>query len=98
MKEAGKLTSDKIAFLSNCGEFTIFSYLNSVIKFRTSRHLLRYTKILEWNNGYLVVMAKYDNSPAEEEEYIDLIPILKNLYFDSDKFLKNISEVKISYD
>ena len=29
------------------------------------------------------------------EEYIDLIPILKNLYFDTDEFCKQIKEVKV---
>lgn len=38
---------DKIAALSNNGEITIFSYADKVIRFRTSRHLVRYTKVLE---------------------------------------------------
>jgi len=92
------MKNQKVAFLSHQGEFTIFSFANYVIRFRTSRHLEKYTEILESDNGYLVVMAKYDNSSIEEEEYIDLIPILKNLYFDADKFVRNISEVKIRYD
>ncbi len=37
--------------------------------------LERYTEIREWDNGYLVVMAKYAHSPEPEEEYIDLVPI-----------------------
>ena len=52
-------------------------------------------QILEWDNGYIVVMAKYDNSPEDEEEYIDLIPILENLYIEPETFLQNIKEVKI---
>ena len=43
-------------------------------------------------------MAKYKNSPCEEEEYIDLVPILKNLYFDVDRFLAPIEGVSIRYD
>ena len=31
----------------------------------------------------------------EEEEYIDLIPILENLYFDSKVFLAPIEKVKV---
>lgn len=32
------------------------------------------------------------------EEYIDLIPILKNLYFDTDEFCKQIKGVKVAND
>ncbi len=54
----------------------------------------RYTKIVEWDNGYLVVMAKYKEMP-EVEEYMDLIPILNMLYYDTERFLKRIKEVRI---
>ena len=60
----------------------------------TSKRLERYTKILEWDHGYLVVMVKYHDLD-EVEEYIDLIPILDNLYYDVDEFLTPIKEVKI---
>ena len=85
------------AFLSNQDDFTSFSCGDFLIRFKTSKHLERYTKILEWDKGYLVVMAKYDNSLEEEEEYIDLIPILDNLYIDSDKFLEGVTEVLLKY-
>lgn len=32
------------------------------------------------------------------EEYIDLLPILENLYIDPQTFLKPIKSVKIEYD
>ena len=67
------------AFLNNSGNFTSFTYAGRTIRFRTPSSLERYTDILEWDKGYLVVMAKYKGAPAEEE-YIDLIPILNNLY------------------
>lgn len=41
-------------------------------------------------------MAKYEGC-GEEEEYIDLIPILENLYFDPDEFLNPIQKVRIEY-
>lgn len=86
----------KCAILSNQKVFTSFSYNDLTIRFRTSEQLERYTKILEWDKGYLVVMAQYKNHPEKEEkEYIDLIPILDNLYIDADQFLAPISEVKI---
>ena len=86
------------ALLDNNGLFTSFTFGNKVIRFRTSAHLVKYTRVLEWDNGYIVVMAQYDNSPDEEEEYIDLIPILENLYIEPEDFLRNIKEVKIKND
>ena len=84
------------AILSSEGEYTIFEFNADRIKFATSNRLERYTKILEWDQGYLVVNARY-KGVGEVEEYIDLIPILENLYYDVEKFLKNIKEVRIEY-
>ena len=50
----------------------------------------------EWDKGYLVVMAKYKNL-NEVEQYIDLVPILQNLYYDVDEFLTPVKEVQIDY-
>mgnify|MGYP001537904445 CR=1 FL=1 len=60
------------AILSSNGNYTLFSFNGYVIRFRTSSKLERYTKILEWENGYIAVTAKYKGLP-EEEEYIDLV-------------------------
>ncbi len=84
------------AILSSDRNFTSFTYDHHVIRFRTSSRLERYTKVMEWVHGYLVVMAKYEGM-EEIEEYIDLIPILENLYFDADEFLKPIKKVGIVY-
>lgn len=62
----------------------------------TSNRLERYTKVVEWDHGYFVVMAKYKNI-GEVEEYIDLIPILNKLYYNTDEFLKAIKAVRIDY-
>lgn len=62
----------------------------------TSNRLERYTKVVKWDHGYLVVMAKYKNI-SEVEEYIDLIPILNKLYYNTDEFLKAIKKVRIDY-
>ena len=62
----------------------------------TSNCLEIYTKVVEWDHGYLVVMAKYKNI-GEVEEYIDLILILNKLYYNADEFLKAIKEVRIDY-
>ena len=41
-------------------------------------------------------MAKYKNL-NEVEQYIDLVPILQNLYYDVDEFLTPVKEVQIDY-
>jgi hypothetical protein len=86
---------DNCAILKNSGEFTIFQFNSQVIRFVTSSRLERYTKVLEWDHGYLVVMAKYKNLD-EVEEYIDLRPILRRLYYDVDGFLSQIKEIRIN--
>lgn len=48
-------------------------------------------------SGYIVVMADYEGL-GETEEYIDLLPILKNLYINPETFLKSIKSVKIDYN
>ena len=83
-----------IAYLSNKDEYTFFKYGDRVIKFLTSKNLEKYTSVVEWDNGYLVVNSK-NYGKEEEEDYIDLIPILKNLYMNPSEFLKGISEVRI---
>ncbi len=82
------------ALLTNDDTYTIFEFNGQKIRFVTSKKLEKYTKIIEWDNGYLVVMAKYQGIP-EVEEYIDLIPILEMLYYDVNSFLSPIKEVKI---
>lgn len=84
------------AILTSEGEYTIFEYNKDRIKFATSDRLKRYTKIMEWDHGYIVVNAEY-KGVGEVEEYIDLVPILENLYYDVDKFLEPIKEVRIEY-
>jgi hypothetical protein len=51
----------------------------------------------KWDDGYLVVLAKYSHNTELEEEYIDLNPILESLYIDPVVFLKPIKSVRIAY-
>ena len=85
------------AYLSNNGEYTTFSFGGRTLTFLTSKSLERYTNVIEWDNGYLVVMAKYSTRPTEEEEYIDLSPILENLYMNAEVFLNPIQQVEVRY-
>ena len=85
-----------VATLSNDKQFTSFTYNGTKIRFAAPNCLEKYTKVLEWDNGYLVVLALYNG--VETEEYIDLIPILRDLYIDPVAFLAPIRGVKIAYD
>ena len=89
------MNGDK-AYLSNDKDMIKFQYGDKIIRFRGAYSLERFTAVKEWDNGYLVVMAKYRHNKEPEEEYIDLIPILKNLYFDPETFLAPIKEVRVA--
>lgn len=83
------------ATLGKDKEFTVFKYGSHTIRFLAPHSLERYTAIKSWDQGYLVVMAKYKHNMESEEEYIDLGPILKDLYYSPEAFLRPIKEVKL---
>ena len=78
------------AFISNDDNFTIFKYKNYTIRFKAPYSLEKYTDIVGWDDGYLVIMAKYKHNKESEEEYIDLVPILENLYIEPKIFMRSI--------
>ena len=84
------------AYLSNDKDMIKFQYGEKIIRFRGPYSLERFTSVKEWDNGYMVVMAKYQHNQESEEEYIDLVPILQNLYLDVDKFLNPIKAVEVA--
>ena len=99
MQKVGQnVGAENQALLSNRDGFTVFQFGKHTIRFRAPDSLERYTEIKEWDNGYLVVMAKYTQNDAPEEEYIDLVPVLRNLFFDAAAFLQPIKEVKVCYE
>ena len=85
------------AYLSNEGQYTIFSFGDFRLKFIAPYSLERYESVVNWDNGYLVVMAKYAHNKDSEEEYIDLLPILKSLYINPKDFLSPIKSVEVRY-
>ncbi len=85
------------AILSSGGGFTAFSFGRYNIRFRAPYSLERYVDVVKWDDGYLVVRAKYSHNTEPEEEYIDLKPILDGLYIDSASFLKPIKSVRVAY-
>ncbi len=86
------------AILSSEENYTVFRFGNDRIRFKSPYSLERYINVKEWDHGYLVVTAKYSHNDKAEEEYIDLVPILKNLYFDAEEFLAPIKKVRVAYD
>jgi len=88
------MNDESIAYLSNDGAYTIFSFRDTTITFLTAKNLEYYTEVLLWDNGYIEVTSK--NTGHEPiEEYIDLVPILENLLINPDDFCGKIKEVKI---
>ena len=85
------------AYLSNDKDMIQFRYGDKIIRFRGQYSLERFISIKEWDNGYIVVMAKYQHNTELEEEYIDMIPVLRDLYIDATVFLKPIKEVRLVY-
>ncbi|MBQ6518475.1 MAG: hypothetical protein IJI14_07140 [Anaerolineaceae bacterium] len=93
------MRNNNTAILSSKGEYSSFQFQDLIIRFLTGINLDHYTKVIEWDHGYLVVMCKTKSDPdIEEEDYIDLLPILKNLYIDPDTFLNPIEKVEVHYD
>ena len=80
------MSDTKQAILSNKGDMTSFKFGNYNSGFRSRSRLERYTEVKEWDNGYIVVTADYEGIGLTEE-YIDLLPILENLYIYPQIFL-----------
>lgn len=88
--------NESTAYLSNDGEYSKFSFGDTKLTFLTSKNLEKYIEVKEWDNGYLIVTKK-NKGKSEQEDYIDLIPILENLYMEADKFCKPIKKVEVRY-
>ena len=85
------------AVFSSYEKYTTFSFRGRTLTFRTCDGLVRYTRILKWDNGYIEVTASYSHEKEEIEEYIDLEPVLDYLYMDKEQFLSPIRKVSIEY-
>jgi len=86
---------NECATLSSEGAFTLFSFGGRRIKFAAPYSLKRYIKVKTWDRGYLEVDTEYEHGIVEE--YIDLEPILENLYIKPAAFLKPIKRVEVRY-
>lgn len=87
------------AYLSNDEKYTIFRIGDTVIRYKSPYSLEKYVSVIEWDSGYLVVMAKYAHNTEPEEEYIDIGSILDDLgYLGKDELLNQVKEVRVLYD
>ena len=87
--------SEGTAYLSNNKDLISFVYKNKNIRFIGPYSLERIDAITEWDRGYIVMKAFYSHSKKPVEDYIDLIPILEDLYIDADAFLEPIRKVEV---
>ena len=85
------------AVLSSADGFSVFNFGGYHVRFRAPYSLEHYVDVVRWEDGYLVVKAKYRHNSQPEEDYIDLKPILENLYIDPAAFLKPIKSVRVAY-
>lgn len=83
-----------MARLSVDGKYSVFSFRDKCIRFRTSTKLKKYIRVKEWDDGYLVVDVDY-STLGPTEEYVDLKSILNDLYIDPAPFLKPIKGVQV---
>lgn len=83
------------AVLSNEGRMVSFSFGGKCIRFLGAKCLRRFTDVKKWRDGFIEVMA--DNGGRIEEDYIDLVPILRNLYIDPAVYTAPIRKVALNY-
>ena len=88
--------NEEMAKISVDGKYSVFTFRDKSIRFRTSTKLKKYLRVKEWDNGYLVVDVDY-SSLGETEEYVDIKSILNDLYIDEQKFLNPIKGVMIDH-
>ncbi len=89
--------SSTTAYLSNHDGYAFFQYLDKTIMFLIGKSILKYRRIKEWDDGYLVVDEETKDHQVRES-YIDMKPILENLYIDDEKFLASIEKVEVKND
>ena len=85
------------AYISNNDDIVSFSFNGKTIRFRGPYSLVKIDKIKEWDNGYIVLDAYYKHDSKPVEDYIDLNPILEDLYIDAVEFLPGIKKVEVQY-
>jgi len=94
------MNSNDTAYLSSEGRYTIFEFNGMRLKIITSAALEHYDYITDLTPelGCISVMTKYKPFPELMEEYIDLVPTLREMLIDPEEFLKPLKKVEVRYD
>ena len=82
------------ATLSKHGRYTHFVYNGKTITFMHGKDLLKYLRVKQWQNGYLVIDC-LGRVKGRYEDYIDMPYILERLYMDPETYLHEMQGVKI---
>lgn len=91
------MDKNKVAYLYNEGRYTKIRIRDRVITIIAPYSLERYISVKKWDYGYIEVMTKYSHSEEPIEEYIDLLPVLDELYMDPKKTLDGIDRLEVCY-
>ena len=84
------------AILTKDGRYTKFIYNGKTITFMHGKDLLKYLRVKEWKDGYLVVDC-LGKVKGQYEDYIDMPYILEKLYMDPKAYLSGMKGVTIQY-
>ena len=85
------------AYLSNEGAMMVFTFGDQRIRMLGPKCLKKIVSVKKWDKGYVEMMMDYGEVGHNEEDYLDLLPVLDNLYIDSDKFLAPIKRVEVAH-
>ena len=83
-----------LAVLTNAGRYSKFSYKGKTITFQTGKDLIKYLRVKNWEDGYLVVDC-LGKEKGQYEDYIDMPYILENLYMNPKTYLSGMQGVTI---
>lgn len=84
------------AYLSNIKDCICFSYNGRNIRFRGPYSLKKIERVKNWDHGYIVIDAIYTHSKDPVEDYIDMFPILEQLYIEPESFISTINHVEVA--
>ena len=91
------MNENKTAYIYNEGRYTKIRIKDRVITIIAPGSLERYIAVKKWDYGYIEVMTKYAHDDELIEEYIDLIPILEELYMDPEEILGGVDNLEVCY-
>ena len=89
--------TENTAIISCYGRYTKFFYKGRTITFLHGKDLIKYIRIKECLNGYIVADC-LGKIKGEYEDYIDLPYFLEQLYISPSEYLSGMEKVVIRND